>query len=96
MSEAELLDLDEQSADPETETEQGSESTLTLARANDMLPGQIHLLPVASRPFFPGQAVHPHFVEVDELVEKPVPPKLLLEKVAALLKTVETRKAAGK
>ena len=45
---------------------------------------------------FPGQAVHPHFVEVDELVEKPVAPKLLLEKVAALLQTVETRKAASK
>jgi two-component system, OmpR family, alkaline phosphatase synthesis response regulator PhoP len=45
---------------------------------------------------FPGQAVHPHFVEVDELVEKPVPPKLLLEKVAALLKTAEARKAKSK
>ena len=42
---------------------------------------------------FPGQAVHPHFVNVDELVEKPVEPKLLLEKVAALLQTAETRKA---
>ena len=29
---------------------------------------------------FPGQAVHPHFVPVDELVEKPVAPKLLLDK----------------
>ena len=28
-----------------------------LARANDVLPGLINLLPVASRPFFPGQAV---------------------------------------
>lgn len=28
-----------------------------LARATDVLPGDIHLLPVASRPFFPGQAV---------------------------------------
>jgi len=28
-----------------------------LARANDVLPGLIHLLPVAARPFFPGQAV---------------------------------------
>jgi len=28
-----------------------------LARANEVLPGLIHLLPVASRPFFPGQAV---------------------------------------
>lgn len=45
---------------------------------------------------FPGQAVHPHFVPVDELVEKPVAPKLLLEKVAALLKSAETRKAQGK
>ncbi len=57
MSEAELLELDEQSAGPETEAEQGTESTLTLARANDVLPGLIHLLPVATRPFFPGQAV---------------------------------------
>jgi two-component system alkaline phosphatase synthesis response regulator PhoP len=45
---------------------------------------------------FPGQAVHPHFVNVDELVEKPVEPRLLLEKVAALLKTAEARKAASK
>lgn len=36
---------------------------------------------------FPGQAVHPNFVDVDELVEKPVEPNLLLEKVEALLKT---------
>jgi len=35
---------------------------------------------------FPGQAVHPNFVDVDELVEKPVEPNLLLEKVEALLK----------
>jgi len=42
---------------------------------------------------FPGQAVHPHFVDVDELVEKPVAPKLLLEKVEGLLKTAESRKA---
>jgi ATP-dependent Lon protease len=28
-----------------------------LVRANDVLPLEIHLLPVASRPFFPGQAV---------------------------------------
>ncbi len=45
---------------------------------------------------FPGQAVHPHFVPVDELVEKPVEPKLLLDKVAALLQTAETRNAQGK
>ena len=41
---------------------------------------------------FPGQAVRPHFVEFDELIEKPVEPKLLLEKVSDLLK----RAAAGK
>ncbi|MGE5153101.1 MAG: endopeptidase La [Bdellovibrio bacteriovorus] len=61
MAEAEPLDLEQPledaSAQPEAELAEGSESTLTLARANDMLPGQIHLLPVASRPFFPGQAV---------------------------------------
>jgi len=45
---------------------------------------------------FPGQAVHPHFVPVDELVEKPVEPKLLLEKIEGLLKTAETRKAKSK
>ncbi|MGD8235530.1 MAG: LON peptidase substrate-binding domain-containing protein, partial [Chromatiales bacterium] len=28
-----------------------------LARADEVLPGIIHLLPVAARPFFPGQAV---------------------------------------
>jgi DNA-binding response OmpR family regulator len=41
---------------------------------------------------FPGQAVHPNFVDVDELVEKPIEPKLLLEKVNALLKTSEEKK----
>ena len=45
---------------------------------------------------FPGQAVHPNFVAIDELVEKPVAPKLLLEKVAGLLKAAEARKAAAK
>lgn len=34
---------------------------------------------------FPGQAVHPNFVDVDELMEKPVEPRFLLEKVEALL-----------
>ncbi len=42
---------------------------------------------------FPGQAVHPHFVPVDELVEKPVEPQLLLEKVSTLLQMAEARKA---
>lgn len=42
---------------------------------------------------FPGEQVHPHFVAVDELVEKPIEPKLLLEKVDVLLKEAEARKA---
>jgi two-component system alkaline phosphatase synthesis response regulator PhoP len=42
---------------------------------------------------FPGEPVHPRFVEVDELVEKPVEPKLLLEKVNSLIKTAEAKKA---
>lgn len=41
---------------------------------------------------FPGQAVHPNFVDVDALVEKPVEPSLLLEKVDALLKASEEKK----
>ena len=41
---------------------------------------------------FPGDAVSPRFVEVDELVEKPVDPDLLLERVAALLEAAESRK----
>ncbi|HLB65359.1 MAG TPA: response regulator [Anaerolineales bacterium] len=42
---------------------------------------------------FPGGPMHPHFVPVDELVEKPVEPKLLLERVSALLQAAEARKA---
>lgn len=42
---------------------------------------------------FPGEPVHPRFVAVDELVEKPVEPGLLLEKVSGLLKLAEERKA---
>ena len=45
---------------------------------------------------FPGQAVHPHFVSMDELLEKPVEPKLLLERVAALLKSADARKEQAK
>lgn len=41
---------------------------------------------------FPGQPVHPSFVPTDELIEKPVEPDLLLEKVSTLLKTAEERK----
>jgi CheY-like chemotaxis protein len=41
---------------------------------------------------FPGQAVHPGFVPVDELVEKPVEPDLLLDRVGALLEAAGARK----
>ena len=41
---------------------------------------------------FPGQAIHPHFVAVDELVEKPVEPQFLLERVSALLQAAEAKK----
>ena len=42
---------------------------------------------------FPGQPVHPSFVPTDELIEKPVEPDLLLEKVSTLLRLAEERKA---
>jgi DNA-binding response OmpR family regulator len=35
---------------------------------------------------FGSKALHPHFVAVDEMLEKPVEPQLLLERVEALLK----------
>jgi two-component system OmpR family response regulator len=41
---------------------------------------------------FPGQSVHPNFVEIDELLEKPVGPNLLLEKVSTLLRMAEENK----
>lgn len=41
---------------------------------------------------FPGEPVHPRFVQIDELVEKPVDPDFLLEKVSALLQAAEARK----
>jgi CheY-like chemotaxis protein len=41
---------------------------------------------------FPGQAVHPGFVPVDELVEKPVEPDVLLEKIGGLLEAAAARK----
>jgi hypothetical protein len=40
--------------------------------------------------------VHPHLLPVDELVEKPVEPALLLEKVSTLLQAAEARKAKAK
>ncbi len=42
---------------------------------------------------FPGEPVHPRFVAVDEVVEKPVEPKLLIEKVSTLIDLAEARKA---
>ncbi len=45
---------------------------------------------------FPGEPIHPRFVEVDELVEKPVEPGMLLEKVNALIQAAEERKAGVK
>ncbi len=41
---------------------------------------------------FPGEPVHPGFVSVDELVEKPVDPQFLLERVSALIQASEERK----
>jgi ATP-dependent Lon protease len=43
--------------DPTGPDSEGNSTSTVLARANDVLPGKIHLLPVAARPFFPGQAV---------------------------------------
>ena len=34
---------------------------------------------------FPGQPVHPNFVEMDGLLEKPIEPKVLLKKVSDLI-----------
>jgi hypothetical protein len=42
---------------------------------------------------FPGEPVHPRFVQVDELVEKPVEPQFLLDKVSALLQAAEAGKS---
>ena len=41
---------------------------------------------------FPGEPVHPRFVAVDELVEKPVEPEFLLERVSALLQAAAERR----
>ena len=41
---------------------------------------------------FPGQPVHPQFLPVDELIEKPVEPQLLLEKIETLLQMAKERK----
>lgn len=42
---------------------------------------------------FPGQPLHPHLLPVDELVEKPVEPQLLLDKVSNLLEVAAKRKS---
>jgi DNA-binding response OmpR family regulator len=42
---------------------------------------------------FPGQPVHPHLLPVDELMEKPVDPEFLLDRVRTLLRAAEQRKA---
>lgn len=44
---------------------------------------------------FPGQPVHPRLLPTDALLEKPVDPKLLLEKVEALLKEASEKKSKG-
>lgn len=43
---------------------------------------------------FPGQPVHPGLVAIDEMIEKPVKPDLLLDKVETLLNLAETRKTS--
>ena len=44
---------------------------------------------------FPGQPVHPRLLPTDALLEKPVDPALLLEKVEALLKEASEKKSKG-
>jgi two-component system, OmpR family, alkaline phosphatase synthesis response regulator PhoP len=44
---------------------------------------------------FPGQPVHPRLLPTDALLEKPVDPKVLLEKVEALLKEASEKKSKG-
>ena len=40
---------------------------------------------------FPGQPVHPRILPTDELLEKPVDPQLLLDKVSALLEMAKEK-----
>lgn len=44
---------------------------------------------------FGSQALHPHFVATDELMEKPVDPKLLLDRVESLLQAGQKKKERG-
>ncbi len=57
MAEADYLEHEGQPSPEVSEDQMEGESQANLARASEVLPGQIHVLPVASRPFFPGQAV---------------------------------------
>ncbi len=43
---------------------------------------------------FPGEPVHPRFVDVDELIEKPVEPKVLLEKIETLIQMARAKRVA--
>jgi len=45
---------------------------------------------------FPGQPVHPNILPLDELIEKPVEPNLLLDKVSTLLRLAEEIKEESK
>jgi DNA-binding response OmpR family regulator len=44
---------------------------------------------------FPGQPLDPRFVPVEAMVEKPVKPELLLERVGTLLRMADERRAGG-
>jgi CheY-like chemotaxis protein len=44
---------------------------------------------------FPGQPLHPNLLPIDELLEKPVEEKELLEKVSKMLQMAEERKAGS-
>ncbi len=50
-------DRSDDQSDEIAETDEAKAGSIQLARATDVLPTLIPLLPVASRPFFPGQAV---------------------------------------
>ncbi|MBK1722490.1 endopeptidase La [Thiocystis violacea] len=55
MTDEDRVENESENAGEENAREEGE--LIQLARANDVLPTDIHILPVASRPFFPGQAV---------------------------------------
>ncbi len=44
---------------------------------------------------FPGEPIHPHLLPVDELVEKPVEPQFLLDRVEALLQAARRKTGTG-